>query len=510
MFYSTQQALRNTSTEGGSERTEQNSNSVDSIQMFKDQAEAVEKGAQPMQMLVKEEEEKSLQKKVAQKQGREEDEKQLKPVQKQEEEEIQAKQEEEELQAKMVQKQEEEEMQMKQSSGKSSSGEGRSSGTTTSMPEDVQAKMENSFGTSFGGVNIHQNDESATQMGALAYTQGNNVHFAPGQYNPSSQKGQELLGHELTHVVQQREGRVQPTKQGKGMSVNDSPALEHEADVMGKKAAEGKRGDFDQSQQQNTERTAIQRKTPQEKVKEFQSKTYSKENFSPSTGSGLFDVSLNPKNGRLEVKVNVAFSFVDGNVTKFTGLTGQSHLWSDTEKAKWKKDFITLIEGRWGGNYHFINSSLPGMNIYVDVEVEEVATDWHYQLNVTKIPKGSFKGSSIAHYVDSSGNALKQKNKHYGTLDSEDLNWADKGATEKQKGAIHEFGHMIGLGDEYNDGTPGIDHAAMVQSALGKVLTEGKTNDIMSSGNSIEKQHYITFLDALRTITSDNTWKYKP
>ncbi len=70
-------------------------------------------------------------------------------------------------------------------------------------------------------------------MGALAYTQGNNVHFAPGQYNPSSQKGQELLGHELTHVVQQREGRVQPTKQGKGMSVNDSPVLE-------KEAAEGK------------------------------------------------------------------------------------------------------------------------------------------------------------------------------------------------------------------------------------------------------------------------------
>lgn len=76
------------------------------------------------------------------------------------------------------------------------------------MPEDVQSKMEQSFGTSFNDVNIHTNDKSATDLGALAYTQGNNVHFAPGQYNPESKQGQELLGHELTHVVQQKQGRV--------------------------------------------------------------------------------------------------------------------------------------------------------------------------------------------------------------------------------------------------------------------------------------------------------------
>jgi hypothetical protein len=77
-------------------------------------------------------------------------------------------------------------------------------------------------------------------MGALAYTQGNDVHFAPGQYNPESSKGQELIGHELTHVVQQRQGRVKPTKeQGKGLSVNDNPSLENEADTKGKKAANG-------------------------------------------------------------------------------------------------------------------------------------------------------------------------------------------------------------------------------------------------------------------------------
>ncbi len=246
MFFQTKQPQPSVKHDGYSEdKIERKKNFLDPVEMMEGQARALGIDPQPMQMLAKEEEEKPVQGKVAQKQGREEEEKQLKPIQKQEEEEeVQAKlvqkQEEEELQAKLQQKPEEEEKQLKKSSDSEPSGTKGGSGSTTSMPEDVQAKMENSFGTSFSGVNIHQNDNSATEMGALAYTQGDNVHFAPGQYNPASSKGQELLGHELTHVVQQRQGRVQPTKQGKGIAVNDSPSLEQEADVMGKKAAEGK------------------------------------------------------------------------------------------------------------------------------------------------------------------------------------------------------------------------------------------------------------------------------
>ena len=140
---------------------------------------------------------------------------------------------------KTVQKQEEErERQAKKEGSNPPSPSG--SGTKTKLPEEVQSKMENSFGTSFSDVNIHPNDEGAKDMGALAYTQGKDVHFAPGQYSPGTQKGQELIGHELTHVEQQKAGRVQPTAQGKGMAVNDDPKLENEADEMGKKAAEGK------------------------------------------------------------------------------------------------------------------------------------------------------------------------------------------------------------------------------------------------------------------------------
>jgi hypothetical protein len=94
----------------------------------------------------------------------------------------------------------------------------KSQSSKSGLPNDVNSKMpasqsigagwENAFATSFKDVNIHTNDKSASELGALAYTQGNDVHFAPGQFNPNSKKGQELIGHELTHVVQQKEGRV--------------------------------------------------------------------------------------------------------------------------------------------------------------------------------------------------------------------------------------------------------------------------------------------------------------
>ena len=109
------------------------------------------------------------------------------------------------------------------------------------MPSIVQRKMESSFGEDFSDVNIHKDSSQSKELNAHAHTQGNDIHFAHGMYNPESQKGQELLGHELTHVVQQREGRVQPTVQKKGVNINDDEGLEKEADEMGVKAAKGEK-----------------------------------------------------------------------------------------------------------------------------------------------------------------------------------------------------------------------------------------------------------------------------
>ena len=111
----------------------------------------------------------------------------------------------------------------------------KSNENRTGLPDSVKSKMEKTFGTDFSDVKVHPNSNKAEKVGAMAYTQGTDVHFAPGQFKPESAAGQQLLGHELTHVIQQGQGKVKPNREVAGMPVNDSPALEKEADEMGKK-----------------------------------------------------------------------------------------------------------------------------------------------------------------------------------------------------------------------------------------------------------------------------------
>ena len=111
----------------------------------------------------------------------------------------------------------------------------RPSGLGQRLPEAVQQKMEAFFGTSFGDVRVHVGNE-ASSIGAYAFTHGNDLYFAPGQYNPQTPQGQQLLGHELTHVVQQRAGRVK-NPLGGGIAVVQDLALEAEAERMGMRAA---------------------------------------------------------------------------------------------------------------------------------------------------------------------------------------------------------------------------------------------------------------------------------
>jgi len=97
----------------------------------------------------------------------------------------------------------------------------------TGIPDTMKENFENMSGFSFDDVKIHYNSDKPAQLNALAYTQGNQVHIAPGQ--------EKHLGHELGHVVQQKQGRVKPTMQLQGVGVNDDERLEREADAMGKK-----------------------------------------------------------------------------------------------------------------------------------------------------------------------------------------------------------------------------------------------------------------------------------
>ncbi|MCA8977971.1 MAG: DUF4157 domain-containing protein, partial [Planctomycetes bacterium] len=106
----------------------------------------------------------------------------------------------------------------------------------TGMPTAVRAKMERAFGSDFSDVRIHAESTRAVDLGAMAFTQGREIHIAPGQWAPATSAGQNLLGHELAHVLQQRAGRVGHAPHPPGIPVHDDQGLEREADELARRA----------------------------------------------------------------------------------------------------------------------------------------------------------------------------------------------------------------------------------------------------------------------------------
>ena len=98
----------------------------------------------------------------------------------------------------------------------------------TGLPDNLKAGVESLSGFSMDDVKVHYNSSQPATVQALAYTQGTDIHVAPGQ--------ERHLPHEAWHVAQQLAGRVEPTTEVGGMPVNDNIVLEHEADVMGARA----------------------------------------------------------------------------------------------------------------------------------------------------------------------------------------------------------------------------------------------------------------------------------
>lgn len=103
----------------------------------------------------------------------------------------------------------------------------------TGIPTQLKKHMEESTGLSFDDVRVHYNSGLPAKLGALAYTQGNQVEIGPGQ--------ERHLSHELGHVVQQKLGAVRAnTKHISGVAMNTDEKLERQADEI----AAGKKVDI--------------------------------------------------------------------------------------------------------------------------------------------------------------------------------------------------------------------------------------------------------------------------
>lgn len=118
----------------------------------------------------------------------------------------------------------------------------------------VQTQMSQSMGADFSGVRVHTGSEAHhlnEQLSAKAFTTGSDIFFRDGAYSPGSSGGQELIAHELTHVVQQGSGAVGGS--GGAMRVNaPGDRFEQEADSVAKTVTAA------------STTPAVQRQTPEE------------------------------------------------------------------------------------------------------------------------------------------------------------------------------------------------------------------------------------------------------
>ncbi|BCK72605.1 hypothetical protein Srufu_065580 [Streptomyces libani subsp. rufus] len=112
---------------------------------------------------------------------------------------------------------------------------GRPARARPPLDEPVRADMETRLGADFSDVRVHTDTsahESAEAVQAHAYTSGSHIVFQRGRYDTSSASGRHMLAHELTHVIQQRNGPVAGTDRGDGTKVSDpSDRFEKEAEA---------------------------------------------------------------------------------------------------------------------------------------------------------------------------------------------------------------------------------------------------------------------------------------
>jgi hypothetical protein len=98
------------------------------------------------------------------------------------------------------------------------------------LEDNARDTIGSGLGDSLEDVRVHTDDHAnqlADSVSARAFTTGADVYFAKDEYKPGTSDGQQLLAHELTHVVQQRGA----SESGPLTVSNPGDALENEAEA---------------------------------------------------------------------------------------------------------------------------------------------------------------------------------------------------------------------------------------------------------------------------------------
>ncbi|WP_157073398.1 eCIS core domain-containing protein, partial [Kribbia dieselivorans] len=205
------------------------------------------------------------------------------------------------------------------------------------LDPSVRRRMEGRFGQDFSAVRLH--DDAAGQAAALgvrarAWTLGQHVGFAPGEYRPGSPEGDHLLAHELAHVVQQG---------GAGRRSAIAPVLHRQAAGTGATPTQAPGAERD-------------------------------ERFNVGRGGHLMDAVLDRRINWLTAVMKVRFNFVN---------TPQA--WpSPAAQTQWQHDFVEKVTDRWSFKHFLVpeGAGPQAPRTVVRVQVRPVSSGQHYTANV--------------------------------------------------------------------------------------------------------------------------------
>ena len=375
-----------------------------------------------------------------------------------------------------------------------SSPSARSSNFNGGMPLDSATRgfFESRFQTNLSDVRVHTDAnaaESARTYAARAYTLGSDIVFGDGEYAPRSDAGKHLLAHELAHVLQQAGQPGAPT-------------------TLQRRPVERVTRSVAQYEWTGTE---------QRKTTERYEGAYIWVVYDPATGDMTctfrllwrFPADWNDasRTGYKESFASVIkrawdnkFPLVKWEQDKETSTTARVHIAFDnmdgptvddsTAYLKWKsglsKDGLQELKTRWMVNVHGEGNWGDQVNFpFIDINAAATATN-------QKFHPSTF---NTKHYQNAGIKTDKAESSVF-----------------MQTTAVHEFGHMIGLADEYmisKDRYDAMKSVAGEPAAKAELKRRAKaTSRVQNAGNDVTKDAYRPFANILHELMFED-WRVK-
>jgi hypothetical protein len=262
-----------------------------------------------------------------------------------------------------------------------------------------------------------------------------------------------------------------------------------------------------------------QRQFNREELANFKGRTY--ENYLRLGEFGYFRAEYDPSKETLTISVPIDFSFLDSDVetnqmvgdprgTKPVELVSvkETKSWSGAEIKDWQDKFIKTVETTWSSK-HTIYCHRPeweGLKASVIVKVDVMGKEIPARLEPFRAKV--FRGDIPPGPCYGKGECVRKA----------EAMFTYKTVENGGKVAAHEFGHMLGLGDEYEEpGKPKkASHSDWVKAEFGYEVSRPPSESrlresiMLAETGKVLPEHGVAFLEAMRRITKVEEWHLYP